>query len=186
MITQLLTAVALTVTPLSPPPCWIRDDPADLELRISPLDSAMTTLDADTLKVCYSRPRRLGRPVMGRLVPFGKAWRLGANEATTLHTTGAVQFGDVALPAGSYTLYAIPGRDEWQVVINSSVRRWGIPLNTAVRNADLGSASVPVVELSTPVELFTVRFEPTGPDAVDLVIEWELTQVRVPIRRVTQ
>ncbi len=185
MINQLFIAVVLTVSPPLPPPCWIRDDPADLELRISRFDSATTTLGRDTLKVCYSRLRRLGRPIMGRLVPFGETWRLGANEATTLHTTGAVRFGDVTLPAGSYSLYAIPGRDEWHVVVNSAVRRWGIPINAAVRAADLDTTIVPVDELATLVELFTVRFEPAGPDAVNLVMEWEWTRIRVPIRRVT-
>lgn len=174
--------VALTLSTSAPPPCWVRGNPVDLDLRISPLDSAVTTLGADTIKVCYSRPRKLGRPIMGRLVPFGEPWRLGANEATTVHTPVALHIGDVRIAQGSYTLYAIPDSAEWRIVVNRSVNRWGIPIDAEVRRAALGETTVRVERLPEATELFTMRFARTGTDGVDLVIEWEHTRVRVPVR----
>lgn len=165
--------------------CWIRGDPADLELRISPLDSAIATLEADTLKLCYSRPRRLGRPIMGRLVPFGEPWRLGANEATALHTPVPLRIGAVRVGPGSYSLYAIPDSVRWRIVVTGAVDRWGVPISDDVRRADLGETAVPVERVRDGVELLTMRFERTGAGALDLVIEWERTRLRVPIRRGT-
>jgi hypothetical protein len=179
-----LTLVLASATVMAPsPPCWVREDPADLELRISRLDSATTTLGQDTLTVCYSRPRVLGRPIMGRVVPFGEPWRLGANEATTLTVSAPVLFGDLRLLPGSYSLYAVPERREWRLIVNGVVRRWGIPIDGTVRAQDLGATTAPVEELTESVEEFRIRFEPTGRDAVNLVIEWDRTRVRVPIRR---
>src|SRR5690348_15441671 len=65
--------------------CWIRGSASEAKARPSPLDSTSVALDGGAIKVCYSRPSRHGRPIMGQLVPYGTAWRLGANEATTIH-----------------------------------------------------------------------------------------------------
>ena len=165
------------------PPCWVRGERADLDVRISRLDSVITTLGTDTLVVCYSRPRMLGRPIMGRVVPFGEPWRLGANEATTLTVSVPVLFGEIRLPPGSYSLYAVPEQREWRVIVNRLARRWGIPISDTVQAQDIGAATVAVEAVSPPVEEFRMQFERDGRDAVDLVIEWDRTRVRVPIRR---
>ena len=165
------------------PPCWIRGERADLDVRISRLDSAITTLGIDTLMVCYSRPRMLGRPIMGRVVPFGEPWRLGANEATTLTVSVPVLFGDIRLPPGTYSLYAIPEQREWRVIVNRTARRWGIPINDTVRTEDIGAVTATVEAATRPVEEFRIQFERGGRDAVDLVFEWDRTRVRVPLRR---
>ena len=177
MIAILLLALAAS------PDCWVRGDRADLDVRISRLDSAITTLGSDTLMVCYSRPRMLGRPIMGRVVPFGEPWRLGANEATTLIVSVPVLFGDIRLPPDTYSVYAIPGQREWRVIVNRAVRRWGIPINDTIKTEDIGAVTVAVETVTTPVEEFRIQFERGGRDAVDLVFEWDRTRVRVPIRR---
>lgn len=178
-----------TAAPPSPdsgsqvPGCWVRVDPADLELRISPLDSATVALGGDTVKVCYSRPRKLGRPIMGRLVPYGERWRLGANEATAIHVPFAATIAGVEVEPGSYSLYAVPGPDEWRIVVNGEVRRWGIPIDEDVRAADLGSGTVPSGGIAGPVELLTIRLVRTSEASAEMRIEWEDTGVTVPIRR---
>ncbi len=185
----MLVGFSSTPTPVSavfqdlsdPPTCWVRGDRADLELRISPFDSTSTTVDGHTLKVCYSRPRALGRPIMGRLVPFGMPWRLGANEATVLHTPVSIMLGDLHVSAGSYSLHAMPDSAEWGMTVNSIVQRWGVPISPEVLEADLGFAVAPVERLAEPVEFFTLRLEQNDSN-VDLVIEWELTRIRFPIR----
>jgi hypothetical protein len=164
-------------------PCWIRGSGADLDTRPSKLDSAQVTLGGASAKLCYSRPSARGREVMGALVPYGRPWRLGANEATTIHLPFAAEIGGVQVPAGSYTLYAIPGETEWEVVVNRAVQRWGIPINDAVRGRDAGAATVAVERLAQPVETLTLTFAQPEGHETSLVIEWERTRVRVPIRR---
>jgi DUF2911 family protein len=162
--------------------CWTRAAPAELSSRASLLDSIVAPLGDADVKVCYSRPNARGRVIIGGLVPLGEPWRLGANEATTLHVPVAVRLGDVNLKPGVYSLYAIPGPKAWQVVVNDSATRWGIPINGGVRARDVGAITVPSEPTDAPVETLTMRLEPAGEGALALVIEWERTRVRVPIR----
>jgi len=173
----------LSLALVASPACWIRGDRADLDVRISRLDSAITTLGTDTLTVCYSRPRMLGRPIMGRVVPFGEPWRLGANEATTLTVSVPVLLGEIRLAPGTYSLYAIPEQREWRVIVNRAGQRWGIPISDTIRAQDVGAVSAAVEAVTPPVEEFRIQFERRGSDSVDLVMEWDRTRVRVPIRR---
>lgn len=165
----------------SAPACWVQGDPADLDIRASPFDSVTASLAGEQVKVCYSRPRKLGRPIMGRLVPFGEPWRLGADEATAIHVPVPVTIAGVAVEPGWYTLYAIPDEREWAIVVNRGVQRWGIPIDEAVRANDIGAGEVRVETLPGTVELLTASLEPVG-SGLDLLFEWDRTRVRIPIR----
>lgn len=163
--------------------CRFRASGEELRSRASPPDSASVTLDGKRAKICYSSPRARGREIMGGLVPYGQPWRLGANEPTTLHLTFAADVGGVRVGPGSYSLYAIPGREEWEIVVNGSTRRWGVPIDDEVRAADVGSVTVDPAETDEMVENLTLSFDPAGPRAATLVIEWERTRLEVPVRR---
>lgn len=165
------------------PGCWIRGERRDLELRISRLDSATVELADGTVKVCYSRPRKLGRPIMDRLVPFGEPWRLGANEATVLHLPFPATVAGVALEPGSYSLYAIPGESTWRIVVNGNARRWGIPIDEEIRKRNIGSGTVPAERLEKTVGKLTIRLRRLSSDSAKMRIEWERTGVSVPIVR---
>lgn len=167
-----------------PPGCWVRGERADLELRASPFDSAAVALDAGVVKLCYSRPRQLGRPIMGRLVPYGRPWRMGADEATALHVPVVARIAGVTVEPGWYTLYAVPGDREWRIVVNGQTRRWGVPIDDEVRSADLGSGFVPVSTTPPQVELLTLWFDRTGGSSADLVVRWAGTSVRIPVELV--
>src|SRR5262249_6371170 len=78
-----------------------------------------------SVKTDYSSPRMKGRKIFGGLVPFGEVWRLGANEATTFVTSADVTVGGKAVPAGSYTLFAVPNADKWSLIINKKTGEWG-------------------------------------------------------------
>ena len=162
--------------------CWVRGSRASLSSRASPLDSVVARLGGAEVKVCYGRPSARGRAIMGGLVPFSEPWRLGANEATTIHLPVAARFGDVALKPGVYSLYAIPAPSNWQIVVNETAERWGIPIDGAVRAHDVGSVTVPSERTDAPVETLTMRLEPAGADALALVVEWERTRVRVTLK----
>ena len=166
----------------APPGCRFRGQREDLELRISRLDSASVELGGETVRVCYSRPRKLGRPIMGRLVPYGEPWRLGANEATMLHLPVPAAVAGVPVEAGSYSLYAVPGEVSWRIVVNADARRWGIPIDEEVRRQDVGSGTVPTEALGETVETLTLRLLRRSPDRAVLRIEWERTAVSVPIQ----
>ena len=105
----------------------------DLEDRQSPLRELSFSVEGGEGLLCYGAPSARERVVMGELVPWGEVWRLGANEPTTVHLSAASSFGGVPLQAGSYSLYAIPGEDEWEFHLNSNYERWGIPIDAEVR-----------------------------------------------------
>lgn len=161
--------------------CWVRGTPERVAARPSILDSASVQLGASTLKVCYGRPRKNDRQIMGGLVPFGAPWRLGANEATVIHMPSGGSIAGVPVQPGSYSLYAIPSEKEWQIVVNSATQRWGIPINAAVREKDVGSGAVPAESASTAEEQLRMSFEKRDDKSADLVVQWDLTKVRIPV-----
>src|SRR5271155_4858127 len=83
--------------------------------------------DGKTIHVDYSSPRAKGRKIFGGLVPYGEVWRAGANEATTFVTDTNLTIGDKNVPAGSYTIFAVPNPDKWTLIVNKKTGEWGIP-----------------------------------------------------------
>jgi hypothetical protein len=161
--------------------CTYRGTAATLAQRASPLDSVQVTIDGATVKVCYSRPSARGRTIMGGLVPFGQPWRLGANEPTRLVLPFAADVAGVHVEPGTYSLYVVPQQTSWEVHVNKAVDRWGIPIDEQVQAQDAGKGTVPVETLAQPVEQLTLRLV-AGPPA-ELVVEWEKTRVRIPIKK---
>lgn len=163
--------------------CQFRGAPDALDERPSPLDSVTIRLGGATAKLCYGRPSARGRTIVGGQDPFGAPWRFGANEPTTLHIPFEATIGDVQVRPGSYSLYAIPDRSSWTIVVNRSTNRWGIPISAEVRAADVGSFTVPVTNLDAHVETLEFTFQPRGEGGGDLVYRWERTMLRIPITR---
>jgi len=155
-----------------------------VEGRPSVYDSTMVVLGGAPAKICYGRPAMRGREIFGGLVPYDTLWRTGANEATTIHLTSAAEIAGIRVDPGSYTLYTVPGRNEWTVIVNRSITQWGIEsaYTPEVRAQEVARAQVPSERVDAPIEMFTIRAEEAGPNAANLVLEWENTRVRVPIR----
>lgn len=163
------------------PGCWVRGDRANLELRASPYDSTAVALEAGTIKVCYSRPRKLGRPIVGRLLPYGEPWRFGANEATAIHLSVGGTIAGVRVGPGWYSLMAVPGAREWRIIVNRIVERWGVPIDERVREADVGSGTVAAREEVGAVELLTMELVRSGTSSADLVVAWDRARLRIPV-----
>lgn len=181
-VTLAVAFMAVSVLPAAAQDCYLaRGDKAAAAQRPSPLGETVITVNGQEGKVCYGRPFAKGRAVMGELVPFGAPWRLGANEATALHLPFAAEVGGVDLEPGSYSLYAIPGPQEWEIFLNRNYERWGIPIDGGVMEADIASFTRPVQRLDEPVEQLTFRWESHGQDMGHLVMEWENTRVDIPI-----
>src|SRR5262249_25238696 len=136
--------------------------------------------DGKTVKIDYGSPRAKGRKIMGELVPHDKVWRLGANEATSLVTTAPLSIGALAVPAGSYTLFAVPEQTKWTLIVSKKTGEWGLPYPGEAE--DLGRAEMKVSALSPPVENFTIALDSAGPKACTLRVEWETTRVSAEIK----
>jgi hypothetical protein len=94
-------------------------------LQVSPAASVSQTLGISTVKVDYYRPAVKGRAIWGELVPFGKVWRAGANEATVITFSDPVKIGGKDLPAGSYGFFVLPGKETWTLILNKKAKQWG-------------------------------------------------------------
>ncbi len=156
---------------------------AEARQRVSPHSSLSFNLGANPALLCYGAPSARGRDIMGGLVPYGEPWRIGADEATALHLSVRANVGGVALAPGSYSLYAIPGENEWTFFINSNWRRWGIPIDAGVRATEIGSFTVVPQPLPEMVEQLTYEFEEAagGEPGGELLLEWANTLLRIPI-----
>ena len=120
------------------------------------------------------------RKIMGGLVPFGQVWRVGANEPTTFVTNSDLTVGGKAVPAGTYSIDAIPNPDKWTLIISQEVPLWGIPYPGEAH--DLVRVDMKVSALSSPLENFTIGFDQTSAGCT-LHFDWETTRASVEIAR---
>ena len=147
----------------------------------SPQETAVYEQGDLRLSVAYSRPFKKGRDIFGQLVPYGEVWRTGANEATVFATSQNLRIDGQSLPAGTYTLWTVPGERQWKVLFNEKEYPWGANSDGTSPHdpeADVAAATVPTKTLNNPVEQFTVRFVESP---LAMVLEWDDTQVQVPV-----
>lgn len=141
----------------------------------SPHVRTTAMVDGATLAVEYGRPSLKGRPE-SQLVPAGDVWRTGADEATTLITDKMLMFGTFHVPAGTYTLYTVPGADSWQLVISKATGQWGIPYPGPEQ--DLVRLPMTVSRTDAPVEQLTITIEDTAAGGT-LHIAWGTTRASI-------
>lgn len=135
------------------------------------------TVSSDNASVSYGRPYKKGREIFGGLEKYGKIWRVGADEATTITFNKDAKIGGAEVKAGTYTLFAIPNEKEWTIILNSQLGQWGAYSYEKNKDKDIAKFNVPVKKLDKPIEQLTIRFEKND----DMVIEWDQTQVTVPV-----
>lgn len=97
----------------------------DMKERASPPKEATGKIGDATVTINYSSPGVKGRKIWGGLVPYNQVWRAGANEATLFETDKDLTVEGNQLPAGKYSLYAIPGENEWTIIFNKQTGQWG-------------------------------------------------------------
>ena len=144
---------------------------------LSPPGQAAVTIGAATITIDYARPSMRGRKIMGELVPYDKVWRTGANAATTLKTSAALEIGGTVVPAGTYTLYTLPGGKAWKLIVNKQTGQWGTQYDQA---QDLARVDLKVGATAAPVEQFTITLAGTGASAGLITREWENTKLTIP------
>jgi hypothetical protein len=142
--------------------------------RKSPHD----TVSTKDVTVTYGRPSLHGRAIFGELVKYGKVWRLGADEATTIQFKKETKFGGTTIPAGTYTMFALVNEAEWTIIFNSVLGQWGAFSYEKNKGSDVAKVTVPVEKLAAPVEQLTIRFD----EDKLMIIEWELMHLKIPVK----
>jgi hypothetical protein len=151
----------------------------DKSKRPSPPATAKCELaGGKTVTIDYSSPRKKGRNVFPDVVKYDQVWRTGANEATTFVTTGDVMVGGTHVPAGSYTLFTIPGKDKWTLILSKKTGEWGT--DYPGEKEDLARVEMKAGTASAPVENFTISFEKAG-NGCTLKLAWDTTTASVSV-----
>ena len=136
--------------------------------------------DKAVIRVTYSRPTMNGREVMGKLVPYGKVWRVGANEATEVKFYQDVALAGKNVKAGTYSLFAIPAEKEWTIILSNDLDYWGA--FSYKESNDVLRVSAPASTLDTPVENFTIQFDKKGDQQGVMKLAWDKTVVELPFK----
>lgn len=149
----------------------------------SPFAEAKTSYNGTDISVAYCQPYKKGRLIFGEeskgaLQPFGKYWRLGANEATEISFSTDVNFAGEPVKAGKYRMYAVPGKDIWEVSLNSELGEWGAM--EPDYDLDVVKVKLPAKTNDNVVEQFVITFD-TDSTGVLMNFIWDQTTVTVPI-----
>ena len=149
----------------------------------SPESFADYAKDGLKIEVAYSQPAKKERYIFGReednaLLPYGKVWRTGANEATVIEFTQNVIFAGKSVEAGKYSLWTIPGPGSWQVILNSETGQWGTNYNDG---KNILKATIPIRISHITQELFKIYFEEQAQE-VNMILSWDHTEAIISIR----
>lgn len=154
----------------------------DPDRRKSPIAVAQTTHEPSNtyIKIVYGQPYKDGRQIFGELVPYNEVWRTGANEATELTTTKEISLAGKTVPAGTYALFSIPKEDgNWTVILNSKLGQWGAFDYDSAH--DVFRIEIPAESKEKITEAFAIRFSDIQKDSTNIIIEWDQTEVKVPL-----
>lgn len=146
--------------------------------RASPHDKLEASIAGKKVTIEYGRPYMKGREVFGKLEAYGKVWRTGADEATTLTTEADLMIGSIHVPAGTYALFTIPDPKEWTLILNKTAKQWGAFKYD--EGTDLGRTKMKVEKIPAAEQL-TIAITPKGGNAGELSIAWDTTKAVVPI-----
>lgn len=148
--------------------------------RPSPMAVVSSRYKDTYIKIVYSQPHKRGRAIFGGVVPYGQVWRTGANEATEMTITRDIKINGTDLKAGTYSLFTIPGKENWTIILNRELGLWGSYNYNA--KMDALRFDVPALGVSEFVyEAFTILIDPRSANA-DLVLAWDRTKVLIPIQ----
>lgn len=153
--------------------------------QASPKSTITQVVGLTNVEIVYSRPSAKGRDVFNNLVPFGKLWRTGANENTTISFSDDVVIDGKTLPKGKYALYTIPKADNWEVIFYKDTNNWGNPENFDETKVVLRTKVQPE-NLERNVESFTIGINNLDIDYAHLELSWEKTVASIKFAVPTQ
>lgn len=141
----------------------------------SPPAKAESTIDGISVVIDYHQPSAKGRKIMDGLVPYGKVWRTGANNTTSIEFGSDAKVEGKAVPKGKYGLFTIPGETEWTIIINKTIK-WGSMSYS--EEDDLLRVKVKAGKTTSFVETFTISIEGSN-----VVLSWENTKVAFKVSK---
>ncbi len=142
--------------------------------RVSPNAAVAQTIGTTQVEVTYGRPGVRERAIFGGLVPLNEVWRTGADESTVITFSGDVNFGGELVPAGTYSLYTIPGEEEWTLILNDKLS-WGTQYDPHMDRIRVSA----IPESGPHMEQLMIYFEEISEERGKMVIHWD--DVRVPV-----
>jgi hypothetical protein len=172
--TFVLTLAGLLMTSV----LWAQGDKAS---RPSPPATATGKVNDATITINYSSPAVKGRKIFGEMHPYGEVWRAGANEATLFETDKDIKVEGKTLPAGKYSLYAIPGEKEWTIIFNKQTGQWGVKRGGGTSRDEAQDAltvNVKPKKTSGLTERLVYDVDNKG-----FVLRWENTEVPVSVKQ---
>lgn len=147
--------------------------------QASPAAVVSQKMGLTDVSIEYSRPSMRGRKIFGELVPYGEVWRAGANAATILTFSTEVKIEGKSIPAGSYALYAIPGKSEWTIILSSNTKLWGAVGYS--QEDDVLRVKVKPGKTSQRYETLEINFVDMTDTGASVAIKWENTRVKFRI-----
>ena len=141
--------------------------------RASPHETVSEMINGKKITITYGRPFKKGRVIFGGLEPWGKVWRTGADEATTITLEGDAMIGPLHVIAGTYSLFTIPNEKEWTLVLNKTAKQWGAFKYDQA--ADYGRAAMKVTKAKAPIEQMTIAIKKKSDHEAVLEVMWDET-----------
>ena len=150
--------------------------------RVSPASEVEQMVGLTEIEIEYSRPSMRGRDVFGNLVPFGKVWRTGADNSTKISFDTDVIISGKTIQSGTYSIFSIPNKESWEIILYSDVELWGVPRDWSENKIVFSSMfDVKKLKKSNTVETFTISFNDLTNNDVNMIISWENTSVDIKI-----
>ena len=157
--------------------------------RVSPASAIEQMVGLTEIEVEYSRPSKRGRDIFGNVVPFGKIWRTGADNCTTISFSTDVVIDSQTIQSGKYSIFSIPNKESWDVILYSDTDLWGVPRDWDEDKIVFKSTyktNKPIV--NSIKEMFTISFDNVTNNDFDMILSWDDVSVKVniavPTRRI--
>ena len=155
--------------------------PAQIEApKASPFSKVEQDVGLTKITIAYSRPGAKGRKVLGGLVPYGRIWRVGANESTKFTADDDLTIMGNNLPEGTYALYAFPYEGHWDVVFHKNTEHWGDGRKAYDPEDDAFRIRIKPQEISNYQENFLITFDEIDHNSINMLWIWEHTLTKNP------
>ena len=147
---------------------------------LSPNAKISQDFSISSIDVSYSRPSMRNRKIFGDVVPFGSVWRTGANSATKIKFGEDVDLAGNKVKAGEYALYTVPGKDSWEIILNTGVGNWGV--DGYSKETDVLRFTVKPAHMDEVCQTFTINITDITFSTCKLELTWEKTKIVIPIK----
>ena len=151
-----------------------------LHPKASPFSKIEQEVGLSKISVEYSRPAVRGREIFGNLLPYGRIWRVGANESTKITVSSDMEVMGNRLSKGTYALYAFPEAESWEMVFHTNTTHWGDGRKNYDSKEDLFRILVTPSKIQNHQENFLITFDSITHNTLNMQMIWANTMVTIP------